>query len=52
MENQRLRMSLLTREGREGWPLLTVETEPNGDSKSESDSNDQRELREVAFADC
>ena len=29
-----LRLNVLTRETREGWPLLTVETEVNGDSKS------------------
>jgi hypothetical protein len=27
-------ISVLNRETREGWPLLTVETEKNGDSKS------------------
>ncbi len=38
-----MRVSLTTRENREGWPLLTVEAEANGDSKIESESNDQRD---------
>jgi hypothetical protein len=29
-----MRVSLLTRENIEGWPLLTVEAEANGGSKS------------------
>jgi hypothetical protein len=38
-----MRLSLLTRDNREGWTLLTVETEPNGALKSEIETNDQRE---------
>jgi hypothetical protein len=31
---QKVQKKVLARETREGWPLLTVETEVNGDSKS------------------
>ncbi len=52
MGAQRVRVRLTTRENREWWPLLIVETDANGGSKINSESTDQRGEIGVAPADC